>query len=71
MGHLLDLHLSFQYVSGQLTAEWVSKILAKTCAKAIIDSTKRDDTYLTAPSWMKTAVARLKRFSNHKEIMYQ
>ncbi|PWA56818.1 ARM repeat superfamily protein [Artemisia annua] len=54
MGHLFDLHLSFQYVSRQLRAEWVPKILAKTCAKAIIDSTKRADTYLTAPSWMMT-----------------
>ncbi|XP_071703290.1 11-beta-hydroxysteroid dehydrogenase-like 2 [Rutidosis leptorrhynchoides] len=37
-------------------AMWIPRISAKTCAKAVVDSTKRGEKYITMPSWMETVL---------------
>ncbi|KAC9158010.1 hypothetical protein E3N88_46281 [Mikania micrantha] len=51
---LVDTRLTKEEVLEETNAQWVPKISANSCAKAIVDSTKRGDKYLTVPSWMKT-----------------
>ncbi|XP_076909807.1 11-beta-hydroxysteroid dehydrogenase-like 2 [Bidens hawaiensis] len=53
---LVETRLASEEQLEESNALWVPKISAKTCAKAIVSSTKRGDKYLTVPSWMRTTL---------------
>ncbi|KAL8243980.1 hypothetical protein R6Q59_010238 [Mikania micrantha] len=51
---LVATRLTNEELLKESNAHWVPAISPRTCAKAIVSSTKREEKYLTVPSWAKT-----------------